>query len=48
MKRTRQIVKNEECIIVICSLFFCEKTEKYTKYTYRESKTKYIGKNLQL
>ena len=34
MKRTRQIVKNKECIIVICSLFFGEKTEKYTKYTY--------------
>ena len=33
MKRTRQIVKNKECIIVICSLFFGEKTEKYTKYT---------------
>ena len=27
-------VKNKECIIVICSLFFGEKTEKYTKYTY--------------
>lgn len=48
MKRTRQIVKNKECIIVICSLFFGEKTEKYTNIHTNKVKTKYTGKNLQL
>lgn len=48
MKRTRQIVKNEECIIVICSLFFVKRLKSIQNTHTEKVKTKYIGKNLQL
>lgn len=48
MKRTRQIVKNKECIIVICSLFLVKRLKNIQNIHTNKVKTKYTGKNLQL